>query len=158
MDVMSSLGYKLIPGVINGHMIAALRLVLAAAGLLVMYIDPSEPDHHVALAYATLILYVVYSAVLCAGAWRHIPLVPTTITHWVDVGWYAVLISLSSGTNSVFFFFFFFAIMIASFRWGLRSGLRVACASATLSFSIGFATTPAGADLELNRLLLQPFS
>jgi signal transduction histidine kinase len=155
---MSSLGYKMIPGAINNRMIAAMRLVLAASGLLVIYIDPSEPDRCVALAYTTLILYVVYSAVLYASAWRPIPLVPTTITHWVDVGWYAVLISLSSGTNSIFLFFFFFAIMIASFQWGLRSGLCVACASATLSFSIGFVTTPAGADLELNRLLLQPIS
>src|SRR5262245_25309776 len=130
MDVMSSLGYKLTPVTMNYRMIAAMRLVLAASGLLIIYIDPSEPDRGVALAYVTLILYVVYSAVLCASAWRHIPLVPTTITHWVDMGWYAVLISLSSGTNSVFFFFFFFAIMIASFQWGLRSGLRVACASA----------------------------
>src|SRR5919198_6506342 len=109
MDIMSSPGYKLIPRAINDHMIAAMRFVLAASGLLIIYIDPSEPDRHVALAYATLILYVVYSTVLCASAWRHIPRVPTTITHWVDVGWYAVLISLSSGTNSVFFFFFFFA-------------------------------------------------
>ncbi len=155
---MSSLGYKVIPGAINNRMIAAMRLVLAASGLLVIYIDPSEPDRCVALAYTTLILYVVYSAVLYASAWRPIPLVPTTITHWVDVGWYAVLISLSSGTNSIFLFFFFFAIMIASFQWGLRSGLCVACVSATLSFSIGFVTTPAGADLELNRLLLQPIS
>src|SRR4030095_3754050 len=118
MDVMSSLGYKMIPGAINNRMIAAMRLVLAASGLLVIYIDPSEPDRCVALAYTTLILYVVYSAVLYASAWRPIPLVPTTITHWVDVGWYAVLISLSSGTNSIFLFFFFFAIMIASFQWG----------------------------------------
>jgi hypothetical protein len=64
---MSSLGYKLIPGAINNRMIAAMRLVLAASGLLVIYIDPSEPDPSVALVYATLILYIVYSAVLCAS-------------------------------------------------------------------------------------------
>src|SRR5437899_551692 len=105
---MSFLGYKLTPRAMSDCMIAAMRLVLAASGLLVLSIDPTEPDRRVALAYATLILYVVYSAILCASAWRHVPFVPTTITHWADVGWYAVLISLSSGTNSVFFFFFCF--------------------------------------------------
>ena len=44
------------------------------------------------------------------------------MAHWVDTGWYGVLIGLSGGTNSMFFFFFSFAILIASFQRGLRVG------------------------------------
>jgi hypothetical protein len=158
MYPMPSAGYASITGAMNDRMTTTMRLILAASALLIFYIDPSEPDRHVALAYATLALYVIYSALLVACAWRRILLVPATITHWVDLGWYAVLISLSSGTNSIFFFFFFFAILIASFRWGFGSGLRVVCTSAALFCIIGFATTPAGADFDLNRLMLRPIS
>ncbi len=138
-------------------MIAAMRLLLALSGLLIIYIDPSEPDRYVALTYSPLVFYVVYSATLCILALRHSLLLRSvrTIAHWVDVGWYTLLIALSSGTNSVFFFGFYFSILVASFRWGFASGLRVTLVSTVLFTTVGFKTAPEPA-FELNRFLLRP--
>lgn len=154
---MPSVRYAWIAGSIDDRMITAMRLFLAVAALLIIYIDPSEPDRYVALTYVVLTLYVIYSATLFF-VWQRISSWLATMAHWADVWWYTVLIGLSSGTNSVFFFFFFFAIVIASLRWGFRSGLRVACVSAALFSIIGFATTSGGADFALNHLLLRPVS
>ena len=130
------------------------RFVLALSALIIICVDPSEPDRFVKITYTTLALYTIYSAYVYAlslkrqSAFRGIPL------YWVDVAWYVVLISLSSGTNSLFFFFFFFAILVASFRSGYRAGLDVTIVSATLFVTIGYFTTPT--PIEPNRFLLRP--
>ncbi|HYV11882.1 MAG TPA: histidine kinase [Pyrinomonadaceae bacterium] len=130
------------------------RLVLALSALIIIYVDPSEPDRFVKITYTTLALYTVYSASVYflsarpQSAFRGVPL------YWLDVAWYVVLVSLSSGTNSLFFFFFFFAILVASFRSGYRAGLEVTIVSATLFVTIGYFTTPTS--IEPNRFLLRP--
>jgi signal transduction histidine kinase len=141
---------------VDNQMISMMRLILALSALTIIYIDPSEPDRFVAVTYVALILYSIYSAVLYFLAVRDGSQLPTRITHWIDVGCYLVLIALSSGTNSIFFFFFFFAILIASFRWGFKSGLSVAVVSTILFTPIAFATGPSGPEFELNRFLLRP--
>jgi signal transduction histidine kinase len=138
--------------------VTVMRLLLATAALGIIYIDPSEPDRYVDITYTVLTLYVAYSALLCAYAWRGLPLALTPIAHWVDVGWYVLLIGLSSGTHSIFFFFFFFAIQTASFQRGFRSGLSVTLVSATLFSAVGFVTAPAEPAFELNRFLLRPLA
>jgi signal transduction histidine kinase len=138
--------------------ITMMRLLLATAALGIIYIDPSEPDRYVDVTYTALTLYVAYSAMLWAYAWRRMSLALTPRAHWVDVGWYVLLIGLSSGTHSIFFFFFFFAILVASFQWGFRSGLGVTLVSATLFSAVGFVTAPAEPAFELNRFLLRPLA
>src|SRR5437879_978666 len=59
--------------------ITVMRLLLATAALGIIYIDPSEPDRYVAATYTALTLYVAYSAMLCAYAWRGLPLALTPI-------------------------------------------------------------------------------
>jgi signal transduction histidine kinase len=141
---------------VDDRMITGMRFALASSALLTIYIDPSEPDRLAAVTYTVLALYVMFSATYFGLLLYGIRIIPTHIAHWVDVGWYVVLISLSSGTNSLFFGFFFFAILVASFRWGFGEGLRVVVASAALFTSVGFATAPGGQDFELNRFLLRP--
>jgi signal transduction histidine kinase len=136
-------------------MIGLVRLVLALAALGIIFIDPTEPDKNVALTYGALVLYVVYSATVYAFSLRRHEHHPRRLTHWLDVAFYLVLVSLSNGTNSVFFFSFFFAIIVASFRFGFPEGIRVTIASALLFSVIGYATTPSG-PVELNRLILRP--
>src|SRR6266508_4186975 len=109
---------------IDARMISPMRLVLAATALLIIYIDPSQPDRLVGLTYSLLIGYTVYSAgvlLLSLLAPRRLPL---GVLHWLDMIWYVALIAASSGTSSIFFLFFFFPILVASFRWGFASGLR----------------------------------
>jgi signal transduction histidine kinase len=130
------------------------RVVLALSALIIIYVDPSEPDRLVNVTYTTLALYTLYSALVYVLCRRQQSLFRSVPLYWIDVAWYLVLISLSSGTNSLFFFFFFFAILVASFRSGYRAGLDVTIVSATLFVSIGYFTTPT--PIEPNRFLLRP--
>lgn len=133
---------------------SAMRLVLAASALLIIYIDPSEPAHFVGLTDIALVLYTIYSAVVCDLAVRRSPLLPRKILHWLDVAWYVPLIALTGGNSSLFFFFFFFAILVASFGRGFSSGLWVTLVS-TLAFTlVSYLTIPWDGNFELNRLLL----
>lgn len=141
---------------VDDRMVCLVRLVLAASALLVIYIDPSEPDRLVRVTYAALSLYVLYSAAVYAASLGTGAQPFARVAHWIDVACYLVLVSLSSGTSSVFFFFFFFPILIASFGRGFAPGLRVAVASAVLFTAVGYAAAPPGANFELNRFLLRP--
>jgi signal transduction histidine kinase len=137
-------------------MIGLMRLTLAVSALLIIYIDPAEPDRFVTLTYASLIVYVVYSAVIYFISVYGRRQLPNTIAPWIDVACYLVLVSLSSGTSSVFFFFFFFPVLVASFRSGFGPGISTAIVSSVLFTVIGYATAPAGSAFELNRFLLRP--
>ncbi|HYK19834.1 MAG TPA: histidine kinase [Pyrinomonadaceae bacterium] len=129
------------------------RFVLALSALIIIYVDPSEPDRLVDITYATLTLYTVYSAVVYVLSVKRPSFFGRIPLHWIDVAWYLVLISLSSGTNSLFFFFFFFVILVASFRSGYSAGLKVTIVSAILFLTIGYMTTPT--PIEPNRFLLR---
>lgn len=138
---------------VDERLVNVTRFILALSALIIIYVDPSEPDRLVNITYAALALYTVYSALVyilsrrSQSVFRGIPL------HWIDVAWYLILISLSSGTNSLFFFFFFFVILVASFRSGYHAGLRVTIVSTILFVTIGYETTPA--PIEPNRFLLR---
>jgi signal transduction histidine kinase len=147
--IVPALTNKLTISSMDSRMITMLRLVLASAALLATIIDPFEPARHTSLTYATLVLYIVYTV-------RQSPFVPATSAHWVDVGWYVVLIGLSGGASSIFFFFFLFAILTASFQWGFASGLCVTLVSNVLFISVGYMTAPTGPEFDLNVFLLRP--
>jgi signal transduction histidine kinase len=141
---------------IDLRLICAMRAVLALAALLVIYVDPSEPNRFVVPTYLALTGYTIYSVAIWLLAIRHSRILPIKILPWLDVAWYLPLIALSSGTNSIFFFFLFFAILVASFGWGFSAGLRVTIVSTVLFTVVGYATAPDGPEFQLNRLLLRP--
>jgi signal transduction histidine kinase len=141
---------------IDDRLICSVRLILACSALVIIFIDPSEPNRLVFVTYSALFFYVAYSGLLYLLARRSSPFVGSRSIHWIDVGWYLLLISLSSGTSSIFFFFFFFAILVVSFRRGFREGVRVTIASAILFIITGYVSAPAGQNFELNRFLLRP--
>jgi signal transduction histidine kinase len=141
---------------VDDRMISLMRLILALSALLITYIDPLEPDRLVALTYGALVVYSVYGGILYYLSYRGGPRLPLSISHWIDVGCFLVLVALSSGTNSIFFFFFFFAILVASFRWGFKAGLRVTIVSTLFFTLIGYVTAPPELAFELNRFLLRP--
>lgn len=147
---------SLSPESVDDRMIGRMRMILAWSALLIIYIDPFEPDRLVALTYIALTLYGIYSTVLYLLSFRQRSLLTKRIICWIDVAWYLALVALSSGTNSIFFFFFFFAILVASFRWGFSAGLKVTVVSASLFTLIGYLTSPVGHEFELNRFLLRP--
>jgi signal transduction histidine kinase len=145
-------------GSVEDRMIAGMRFVLASSALLIIWLDPVEPDRLVHVTYAALLLYTLYSLIVGALVWRRRESIQRFLawSHWADVASYAFLIALSSGTNSIFFFGFFFAIVTSSFRFGYRTGLRVTVASALLFTTVSLVTAPLEAEFELNRFLLRP--
>jgi len=140
----------------DDRVVAVMRMILAASALLAFYIAPHPPDSYIVATYATLGLFFAYSVILymLARRWRDSsPLL--SMAHWVDTGWYGVLIGLSSGTNSTFFFFFFFAILVASFQWGFASGFGVTLVAVVLFMTIGLMMAPPELTFEHNRFLLR---
>ena len=145
-------------GSVDGRMIATMRCVLAVSALVIIALDPSEPGRLVLLTYATVLVYLLWSAasVVLAGRRPPEPL-PPRHEHWVDVGFSAFLAGLTLGAGSVYFFVFLFAILVASFTRGFREGLRVTVAS-TLLFQVAVYAFPASAlQNDLDRILVRPF-
>jgi len=140
---------------INERMIAAMRLVLALAAALIVYIDLPQTNRYGGVIYAALALYIAYSATLYAVLRRRRASLPDEITHWVDIGWYMVLISLSGSSSSILFLFVFFAILVASFQWGFVSGLGMTLALIALFTMVGFATVPIDPGVDLHHFLLR---
>src|SRR5262245_13365717 len=90
------------------RVIALGRLVLAAAGLVVIYHVPTEPDRFVPVTYAALVAYTAFSGCVYVLQMRgrEFPFLQAW-GHWIDIACYTLLITLSSGTNSIFFFGYF---------------------------------------------------
>ena len=120
-------------GSVDVRMIAAIRCILAFSGLVIIYVDPTQPAIFSALTYTSLVIYGIWSCVLAIMAFRRDPSAPPPRdTHWGDVLFCAYLVTLTQGTNSLFFTFFLFAILSASFSRGFQEGLLVTGASVIL--------------------------
>ena len=120
-------------GSVDVRMIAAIRCILAFSGLVIIYVDPTQPAIFSALTYSSLAIYGLWSCVLAIIAFRRDPAAPPPRdTHWGDVLFCAYLVTLTQGTNSLFFTFFLFAILSASFSRGIQEGLLVTGASVIL--------------------------
>jgi signal transduction histidine kinase len=143
-------------GAINDRQVAGLRLFLSVTGLIAIYIDPSEPDYFVSLAYGALIIYTLYSAGIYYAATRveTFPRKDNEWLVWTDLFLYSLLISLSGGTNSVFFWFYFFAILVACSRLGPRVGLSMTFVATAVFFAQAYFSKPS--EVQFNRLLLRP--
>jgi signal transduction histidine kinase len=138
-------------------MIAGVRLALAFSGLLIIWLDPVEPDRLAPVTYAALVSYTLYSVFIGALVLRAKRSGNRILawSHWVDVASYSILVALSSGTNSIFFFGFFFAIIASSFRFGYKTGLRITVVSALSFTAVSLATSSLSPHFELNRFLLR---
>ncbi|MCU1289893.1 MAG: hypothetical protein JWN60_2122 [Acidobacteria bacterium] len=152
LDTNEQLSYD----ALNNRLINKMRVVLALATLLVIFIDPFKPGEPITEAFITSILYSLYAISLYLLSRRNAARVLAQYTHWIDVIWYLILIALSSGTNSIFFLLFFFAIINASFRFGHHEGMKVTLFSVVMFIFVGYVTVPYGESFELNRFLLRP--
>ena len=94
-------------GSVDVRMIAVMRCILAFSGLVIAYVDPTQPAIFSALTYSSLIIYGVWSAVLAIMAFRRdLAAAPPRDTHWGDVLFCAYLVTLTQGTKSLFLFLF----------------------------------------------------
>lgn len=134
-------------------MVFRMRLLLAIAALLTLFLVPEEMGMVTGLTWLVLLAYTVHSAVLfCAAQWSPQAFWHGKTVYWLDVGWSSLMLYSSGGNNSFFFPFFFFAILAASFHWGFDEGARIALASAVLMCS---SVLLAPNQLDHSRLLLR---
>ena len=142
-------------GWVDLKLVSVLRSVLAGLALIVNTIEPGASDRFVTLTYLALTLYTVYSLVVVILSFTRKDLIPVRIMHWLDVAWYLTLIAISSGSNSIFFNYIFFAVLVGSFGWGTKTGLRLTLVSATLFVLIGVLTITFSPQFDLNLFLLR---
>ena len=145
-------------GAISDRQVAGLRLFLSAIGLIALYIDPSEPSYFAMDAYSALILYTFYSAgiYLITRRTETLSRRDNTLLVWADLFLYSLLISLSGGTNSLFFWFYFFAILVACSRLGARTGLKVILVATAIFLAQAWFSKPS--EVQWNKLLTRPAS
>jgi signal transduction histidine kinase len=141
---------------VNNQVVCLMRVLLTVAALVISFIDQPVPDRFVYATYLILISYCLYSLVLYFLARRESSLLPVETAPWIDVAVCMILISLSNGSSSIFFFFTFFAILVASFRSGFITGIRLTFVSALLFTLIGYFTAQGNQTFELNRFLIRP--
>jgi signal transduction histidine kinase len=145
-------------GAVTDRLLSALRLTLAVAALLIIYAIPAEPDGNVYLTYESLLGFVIYSLVVYISARKRINFSQTTlrILVGVDLAWYTLLTSLSSGTNGLFFLYLF-AVIVASSRGGPLFGFVVTVVSAALSIAVGLLFVPPG-PFDQTRFIIRPLA
>jgi signal transduction histidine kinase len=118
-------GFETEDVVAQERVLARARLVLAAASLGAIYVDPTGPVRYVAAAFGLLSLYVLASLIFLVVVSRAQRLPPHAgaIAHVFDVISLAILTSLTGAASSPLFPFFTYIVLAAAFRWGYRETL-----------------------------------
>src|SRR5678816_2299314 len=80
------------------RMISAMRLALSASTLVIIWIDPPQPNRFLPATYITLFLYTLYSLFVYIAALRWRKILPISYLQWIDLSWYLLLIAFSGGT------------------------------------------------------------
>lgn len=142
------------------RLIAVGRLVLAAASLLAIYVDPLQPSRAQALAYGILVGYVLFAILVLLRSIRLGARTGSSVVHLVDIVVIGSLMVFTEGPTSPFFVFFSFILLSATLRWEWRGAL---IAGAFLTVLYGGLTAfqeiegPADADTEVNRIVVRAF-
>jgi signal transduction histidine kinase len=137
---------------VDAPMVGKMRLALAVAMLLTLYIEHSSLAIGHGSVWIVFGAYVLHSVVLAVGSELHKPFTRGKLIHWLDVAWFALIVYSAGRASSLFYLSFLFAILTSSFRWGREEGARVAIASALLSLACGLGSFVEG---DLPRLLLR---
>lgn len=135
-----------------------MRFILACSSLLVFFVDPIEsglPNH---FTHMLLISYCLYSAcfVFIYDMQLFHELASNRAAYWIDTIFFSCLIALTGGADSIFFFFFFFPILVASFSWGFREGLKVTLASVVLFTIAGLVSISPSKPYDLGEAVMRP--
>jgi hypothetical protein len=138
-------------------MVALMRTVLSVSGLLVVTLVPAGSERFDSPQSLALVVYAIYSLVVWVCELKGVRLFRPLQDwgHWIDVGFYTLLIILNRGTVSIVFWYFF-PILVASFRWGFWSGIRVVTVSTILFSAVTFVAAPPGSEIDQQRFLIRP--
>jgi len=135
-----------------------MRFIIAFSSLLVFLVDPFESRFPPEIAHMMLISYCLYAAcfVFVHDMQQFRTLGTSQLVHWIDTIYYAFLVVLTGGVDSIFFFFFFFPIIVSSFAWGLTEGIKVTVVSATLFTLAGFIAITSNQHYEIHEAIMRP--
>jgi len=145
------------------RVLAAARILLAAAAFIAIYIDPTEPTRYAVLTYGLLLTYILYSV----GVLVFLTFIITPVRFQVpicaaDILWVALLTAFTQGPNSPFFVFFTFVLVAAAYRWGFRETFATGMLSSGLLIVEGVFFAPGGGatglvegSYELNRFIIR---
>ena len=146
------------------RVIAAGRAFLTVAGLLAIYLDPTEPRRLQAVTYTVLAAYAIYGVSVYAlmRATSTLTVVQVRIFHSIDILLTSVLTFVSEGPVSPFFLFFLFSLLSSAFRWTFRETLATAVVVVSV-FLLETALAAVGpwhhlfvsSEGELNRIMLR---
>jgi signal transduction histidine kinase len=111
------------------------RFIIAFCSLLVFFVEPNNTGWSKVVVDKLLISYCLYSAcLLFVYDMQNVrKFASKYIAHWIDTLFFVCLVSMTGGMESVYFYFFFFPIIVASFSWGLKEGIKVTATSVVLS-------------------------
>ncbi len=108
--------------------IAAARVLLAAASLFALWMDPGElSQYSISTIVAMNWAYLLYAAGLAVITWRRsgVPGSPLA-AHITDLLIFSGFQYLTPGSSSPFFIFFLFSMFCGALRWGWRGTLITA--------------------------------
>jgi len=142
----------------NMVLIAAVRAVLAFFSAIIVSVTPQQPEGRAIVVYTSLVAYSIYSILVVWALTRSRSPVPHRALAWCDVAFAGYLVSLTDGTNSIFFFFFFFPVFSAAFTRGFREGMQITVASTIVFIAVGLLIAPFPEDAELDRALIRPIN
>ena len=139
------------------RLIAGGRIVLAAAALIAVWLDPSTAPRDEPMAYAVLSAYVGYAAILAGLAWRTAPPSPRLrlAAHGLDLGVFALLLYFTGEPTGPFFMLFIFSIAGATLRWGWPGTLWTGAVAVLLFVAMGVYAAAGGARFELNPFIIR---
>jgi len=135
-----------------------MRFIIAFASLLVFLIAPFHSHFPPGVTRVLLISYCLYSAcfVFIYDMQQFPNLGSQRFIHWIDTFYFAILVVMTGGVDSIFFFFFFFPIIVASFTWGFTEGLLVILGSSILFTISGLIAYEIGETYDLAEAILRP--
>ncbi|MFC6518980.1 hypothetical protein ACFQAT_03500 [Undibacterium arcticum] len=76
----------------DASMVGRMRLVLSIAAVLTIFIDPEGVDDVTGLTQLVFCGYTLHSIVLYVLSQLDQPFLHSKMIHWLDVGWYALIV------------------------------------------------------------------
>jgi signal transduction histidine kinase len=144
-------------GAVTDRRLSALRLKLALAALLIVYLIPSDSAWHTKVTYSLLAAYVVYSFAVYMLSRKQTNFSPNVLRLVVaaDLVWYTAITSFSSGSGLLFFYLF--AVIVASSRAGAVFGLLTTVVSAFMCIIVGLLAAQPG-PFDETRFVMRPLA
>jgi len=121
------------------RLIAIGRVVLAAASLLAVWLDPTQPAKYAHIAYSLLAAYVVYSALVAAWVVRSesAPRFRQVVAQGFDLVFFSTFVYFTAGPSSPFIAYFVFSVVCGTLRWGWKGAIGTAAAALASFVGLG---------------------